>query len=1142
MLRRYVIARFAPKHSPEKEQRLLSFATIPNPDDDSTPDVLESPGSPPTSTDANVTLSDRQKYHDAIFQAVQPGQQQEVIREYRPVIEQRIGTLGELKTDDELQAVIELARESIIQELNREDADHQVLAKAIIQLDSSDSTTQEISDFFDNHQHLIERYFKVPPEYKQRNALDLLQALLNEDMDRVRKAAIKKEPGITWDFMNGNDFIALYRKLRKVGENEDVRTPSAFTHEGKMHINADHEDFSKEIIGPDLAERAIIHEATHIAIERADGKFNLGAWTRTLTSYPQWNELKEGVQAVFRTDKEYIGEGQRINNERIVNEALAIYVAHTRQRVDAADRSDSQSSIVQQDRVHAIMQDIFDNAHSGFLSTMQKQLFSTVDRYTEPVERRDGTTISRTPLKNLLLKAVDERRENAVLNKHAMDPIQYKLSTNADEAITLAKNELAEEGKKNEDITPESLISSIDACSTKLADIQKRYPETMEKVIGKIPEPAEQKTMKAIFSQNIEQFSQQNNDLLLMKRNADFIARWDLPLEEGGVSVAEKREFIRRNDLPYNPYASVHLKDSDRAAVVAADKACKPQLATVLDVIKECADGYTVMTDNLEKAINEGAEFSKGADEKEGASVWKWMKKNIFSSQGQIVWITPLNIMNMYKIYKDAIKQNYESNQKVKENKFAKNLNFYKPIQHTLNKLARSTNNTESSEFKEYIEKDGFTFDDVFGKDGKGLHTGLLYQNRHNFNRAKAVLEYAADHGWLYYLDRLHGGHDVYGIDFIAEEGQQSFEELVQQHESGKKKQQDIGYSKVDKDADVPPIIDALMHELEQKNIFAVQGIMQRLQEKAKYSHSNTWMLTTLLMSMRDKPELRVCFDKGMIDNICNFTISQSAWSVTWLKVLRNELMDWKDGKDKFDNNTLTKTMVKIESRLKEEGVVFDENTDDGIKAKHEAIGIILSGKTYKFGTHRVLKKYEPRNPISIFESIFDDYRKNFRDTTQATQTDPSSTDDDFFNPENGGSDILLLGAIQTKRMIKRESQGSFSPASETKARGFYAQAYDRYGELKKAGLTSALENYQKEMKAKIQDWYATDVVGNNSSIKQFAADRDKNGRLIHATLLDAGFITLEQFNHIRNEYKTQNKVDPPVINEKTDTPYKQNS
>jgi predicted HNH restriction endonuclease len=119
---------------------------------------------------------------------------------------------------------------------------------------------------------------------------------------------------------------------------------------------------------------------------------------------------------------------------------------------------------------------------------------------------------------------------------------------------------------------------------------------------------------------------------------------------------------------------------------------------------------------SVEEVENENKKDKSNAA---SGGVWQWMRKNIFSSQGHVMWLTPLNIINIVKIYKDAIVQNYQSNQKVKENAFAKKINLYKPIDHTLKKLARSSNHTETSEFKEYIEREGYTFDDVFGPDGK---------------------------------------------------------------------------------------------------------------------------------------------------------------------------------------------------------------------------------------------------------------------------------------------------------------------------------------------------------------------------------------------------------------------------------------
>ncbi len=500
-----------------------------------------------------------------------------------------------------------------------------------------------------------------------------------------------------------------------------------------------------------------------------------------------------------------------------------------------------------------------------------------------------------------------------------------------------------------------------------------------------------------------------------------------------------------------------------------------------------------------------------------------WLRKNVWGPDSGIVWITPLNIMNIIKIYKEAIQENYRSNQTVKENKFAKEMNFYKPIQHTLNKQARSSNEKETSEFLEYIEREGFTFNDVFGPDGKGLSTGLLAQNRHNFNRAKAVLLYAADHAWLYFMDRLHG-NDVYGIDYETIEGHQSFEELVAKHEAGKSHQIDHGVERVNLDADVPPIMEAMVHELRLKNIFAVQGIMQRLQDKAKFSHSNTWMITTLLMLIRDEcegdPTLKYCLDKGMIDNISNHTIVQSAWSITWLKMLRHDIDAWKQkpGKEGFGNNVLTQTMEKIEKLLESYGANFP-NTHDGKLAKYEAIGMVLAGKTFSADNDEVIQrkllrfgKWDSTKCISLFQDIpeFNKYREKFSSYTSQSTCDPKKTDNDYFNAENDGSDVMLLNQTGYEKVLIKDSTGKWTNAE--KAAGFLAQVVERYDDLQTHDRR-ALAQYLAEVSEKLSYWWLTT---DDSRKNEFHENRDQRNRVIFVELLKRGLFTEKAMLNLR--------------------------
>lgn len=1106
MLRWFQIARLALDHSPEKEQRLLAFSASPqHPDatDDASPEPLKPGNDVMSSFLSNVTLSERQRFHDAIFTATDLETQQKVLQEYLPNIKEKIGEIGEGHlSGQELNDVMERTRISIVDDLNREETDRNQLATALGKIDTSNTSDAELQALIDAHRPMIEKYFELPKTLPSHQIINLLQALLARDIERVRKQEHKTETGILWNNLRADEFEKLYRKLRKIPAGETVRLPNAFSYGNTMVFNIEHEDFTKEGLSDTLAERAVAHEATHLALSNAEPKYGIGMWTRMLKGHAEWKNLASAVERVFSGDNEYLSGGKK--NERIVSEALAIFMANRKAPINSASIQDN-ASVDAQKQVCDILEKIFADPTTGYFDVLRKQLEGTVDRFTE-VKARNGTPGAPLSVGSLLMQAAKDAKVQETLLS-GLEPKKREteegVETNADQGVRLAEKNLEQAAAASESLTAAALHTKIESLLTKLESIRGRYPALQAIIESAEMDSEKREQLLATVSQNLEYLSQSGSDLLLLKKKADTLNRWSMNEEDGGLSIEEKSAFAESSGFPTNPYRDL------QTTMEAADALCKPQLDEALQMMKGPVSGYETIFDEMTKEIDDAQEKGQKSSEDSGTdeeSVAAWLKKNVFSSQGDIVWLTPLNIMNIIKTYKDAIVQNYNSNQKVKENRVAKKLNFYTPIQHTLKKLARSTDHTESNEFREYIEKEGYTFKEVFGTDGKGKSGGLLYQNRHNFNRAKAVLEYAADKAWLYFLD-IRDGSNVYGIDYEGIEGHQSFEELIQRHEAGKSKAIQHGYERVDKDPDVPPIIATMMHELRHHNIFEVQGIMKRLQEKAKYSHANTWMLTTLIMMMRDNPELKMCFDKGMIDNISNFTISQSAWSVTWLKVLRNDLMEWKKGNAKFGNNILTKTMENIEKRLEREGVIFDDSAE-GRTAKYEAIGFILAGKTYKEGMFRVDEKYKPKHAISIFEDEFSEYRSAYLDTSNSS-TEPKKTDDDYFAPKNDGSDILLGGRKLTESIITRESQGKFVNLNQ--ADGYFGQLFDRYNELGQISPV-AQNNFRSDMIEKLIPHIRSNYLQNSNAKDQFKNDivTPKNGKSVSLlwNMIDTGILT----------------------------------
>ena len=959
-----------------------------------------------------------------------------------------------------------------------------------------------------------------PVERTQSEArYDLSESLSNtlpvkrtiESLEKVRSYV--KPKGIKVSFEKADDFASLYQTLGKTTTDAGVH-PNAFRIGNQLYFNIDHADFATHPEAAKLRRRAVVHETTHVIADRTlEDQTYVSRIARILLANPeQWKLLREALQGIYDTDYIPTNDGFPAlteATERIAHEAIAIYVTNKNAPLESQDPN------IQKQREITTLVERF-AAESPALAPL-----------LEAIEKGVGKELSEAKWFEQFDEARKEREEHALVE----DMLGTKtapaspLFKSPDNGVDLAAEELLGAEKKSDEkkLTPDKVMAAIKKAKSSLAEVKKEYPGIRAAVESSpILSPEDRAQSIAAIGHNLEYLGQQANDLALAEHYTEFLGKWTAPADHGGLSLEEKSLFAK-NNFEANPYAGIEQMEENtpeqmqakEKAIQDADNATKAQREEMLKCISTSIASIEKPLETIAKAIDASKDLNEDPHAHAEGGVWEWVKANLnpFSGRtdGSVVWLTPLNIVAIFKIYKDAITQNYQSNQKVKENSYAKKINVYKPIQHTLNKLARSTNNTETSEFKEYIEKEGFTFDQVFGPDGRGLTKGLLFDNRHNFNRAKAVLEYAADHAWLYFLDPLHG-HDVYGFDYEEIEGLQSFEELVQKNEGGKKHQIDHGVERVDKSPDVVPIMNTLVHELRHKNIFAVQGIMQRLQDKAKFSHSHTWMLTTLLMLIRDEAKhdrtLLYCLDKGMIDNISNHTIQQSAWSITWLKMMRTPIMRWKEttdnGRDGFGNNILTKTMEQIERRLEAAGMHFPENDEKARLDKYEAIGIVLAGKTLhenatedRFTPMMAKYGWNPGAKISIFEGQFDEYRKEYDMWTEQASADPGKTDPDYFNVRVGGSDIMMLNLSQMVKILKKTSTAVWQ--EDEKARGFFAQVFARHEELSNVDL-EARDRFVKELQKKLSDWWRQEM--DESRRKQFEFNTDQLGDNISAELI----------------------------------------
>jgi vacuolar-type H+-ATPase subunit E/Vma4 len=829
--------------------------------------------------------------------------------------------------------------------------------------------------------------------------------------------------------------------------------PAAFAVGDKIYFNREHKDFTDPTYGKVNRDRTVVHELTHTLID--DFKKRGEPFTRKIHSLfkstGRWNDLKLAIDTLFEE-----GAKETLQtNEDYVHEALSVYLAGRKHPY-------SGSVLPKHEAVFRIIDEmIADGKTHEHLGRLINELDQDVTTFVpDAVARFDREVNQDLQVERNLDKHGIRHSTEQEYRSHASGAGETASTADAErEARRAAAQKIddEEEGTKKQ----KELVQDVPPEPKELLEDLGKAKEGNQKLRDQLRQRL-QEGAKGVDPETVaglERYLDQNDeDLEKMRIWTEDFRDWDGT--KGRVLTAQQK-LDRLKEVGKvagtNLYEALISQGSEEG-MKAADKATEPERKKVLLKLKRTMNDIRKPIEEITKYVDKDAAIQ------EAGPTTLWGKIKSVLGPNHVSWLTVWDIVKVVNIFKEAVMDNYHAKQKVRTYDFAKNFNCYQPIQETLKKQARAANEEETHKYLEYLQKEGLTYEDIF-KEG-----GTLQKVRGNINYFKAVMEYCADHAWLYDLGTdTKGdvdGHNVYGVDYIKIWGLETFRELVQKHEGGKKKEVDLGYERVDKFPDVPGIIDAMVTEIHEMNIFRVQGMMKRLQEKAKYPYSNTWMLVTLLNEMRRNPKLLKCFDKGMIDNISNFTITQSTWSVTWLKVLRHELMKWKQNPDKddvnFQKNVLGETIVEIERLLEMNGTHFPK-TREGNRAKDAAIAEVLAARTVtaENGTHITL--YDPNN------KIFQKYQKEFASVTNTTPTDPKDTDPDYFNPALGGSDLLLLGSAEFARILEHQSQGPW--VHQNKATNFVTQIFCRDKELGEKDKALQAE-FRAQMKSRFVKYF----------------------------------------------------------------------
>ncbi len=422
--------------------------------------------------------------------------------------------------------------------------------------------------------------------------------------------------------------------------------------------------------------------------------------------------------------------------------------------------------------------------------------------------------------------------------------------------------------------------------------------------------------------------------------------------------------------------------------------------------------------------------------------------------------------------------------------------------------------------FQEHLKHDNASFMDMVG------HHDLLQKSSNDANRFRGSLEYMAEKGWLYEFDYKSGllfasdarpTHRYNVNDYLPawwNDGRKAeyLRDLHQKNQSGGISEQSRGKDRVKDMPDIPPMMEILDDEMQRANYWAVFGIVERIIEKAKLGESSAWVCSRIFAHMRRTDEggrfARRYFPKGLMDKLGNLGLPNPAWLTSFMKLDRHAIERWQQGgHDDFSRaGRLPKTIATIEAKIKK------AYKDAGKLDEFEKLEKSKTTDNLDRKVSQVLATQEINVCGSVI-SIFDDdpVFKDYRDHIGGSSLNPKDCDDDFYNPANDGSEVVLQHAGGYATILAVNTTGDL--INDTKAKMFLEQLIlrnERLGKLKKdSGNGKPLEKFMEETTEKMR----RTVLGvwthgnNNKLIKQL--DDPPNNKNTIVDLLHCGVISV---------------------------------
>ena len=691
-----------------------------------------------------------------------------------------------------------------------------------------------------------------------------------------------------------------------------------------------------------------------------------------------------------------------------------------------------------------------------------------------------------------------------------VETVETEVEGTRGEAVNVVQGSEESEGETHEPLDILDTHQRIEDAREKLAQLIAQQSTLRKQIKDHVPKEQQQQHLDDLYE--IVGFSENAQKNLISYGR---ISQLMVNFKRGGISTADfRKDFEEMTNVDLSFLSGMNIDEELQAIEGNSDtqieqEAAKIALMQSVFARPEFEEVTRVISSQLaeiEESMDAVEEYAGALDEAQEKK--KGGKDSMLSFWKNIEFRSIMHYVRGGKKMIEAWQKSLEEWGQLKEAKIAQEMGgmtewlpWGQQASRVLKRENERANDTVRDEHKEGLEALKPPFKEI---------PTMLNKAKNNPNHFRAILEYAADHAWLYDYDPIAG--TAFGInitEYLPNTWKEPnineyLRELDNKNSSGQDSEKQRGYDRVSTKDSIAPIMIVLHKELQDNNYWAIHGILKRAMEKGKEGETSTWFATTLFRYLRDDPIARKYCPKDLIDDLGNIGIVHPAWTNTFWKLDRHTISKWQKTNEGVGSaGTLGKVIATVEDHLKEQlgflpspAEVLDHHVANVLAGQE----VVINGKTF-----------------SIFDPRYKKYR-HFLNTTP-TSIDAGAADDDFYNKANRGSEVLLMGAQAFRAILDLESTGEFR--NNVKAMYFLDQLIMRSENLSENGMDPNLHNaYIVEVQKKMNQWLLTNANDSRSAEKLGNAQFAASGKYMMLSLIKENIISLETLLKLSDSHK----------------------